>query len=473
MGKHRSRSPAKVQNSDEGSSGVPISNRFAVLPMDGNIQPAVLEKRSKKRKKNRGQYDGTIGRDDASATNGDFGDAADKEHAADISEAVIQIRGFCAATMRKQQNYQIKLEVCSIAKKITKSQCGCVAGAGNSSACKHIAALLCCIEDFITTGVVLQDEGCTNALQIWHRPPKNAPRKSVNEPINNIFSVPFTPKTSLRQGDATERLMNLTVAYNLNPSMHWSLQANMHGIANDHQYLEKSIYETTVDRLNFVDEALVINMEELTRGQNTSPKWFEARKSRLTASRIKDVITAMQTASKKSTACSVIPARFNFKRATLQNIPAIAWGTKHEDIAFKGFINHRYNSKTFRKCGIYIDTRRHYLAASPDAISECGNEIVEIKCPYSIRYSEAVKAPFLDTDGHLKPNHKYFYQIQTQMHVTQTKVCHFVVYTLKGIHTEIVQYDKEFMDKVLPTLDSFYKNVFCEEYCKTFGFEEK
>lgn len=307
-------------------------------------------------------------------------------------------------------------------------------------------------------------------MQIWHRPPKNAPRDLVNETVDVIMSVPIAPKSVLKEGDATDRLMNLSVNYNLHPSMHWSRQANMYGIANDHQYLEKSLYETTVDGINFADEKMVENLEKATRDQNESKTWFNARRSRLTASRIKEVITAMETAQKKNLPCSIIPARFNFRSSNLQRIPAIAWGTTHEKYAFRDFTNQCKNSKIYRKCGIYVDIVRHYLAASPDGISECGSEIMEIKCPYKIRYNEPERAQFLDSNGMLKQNHNYYYQVQTQMHVTRTKICNFIIFTTKGLHTQVIQYDEDFMNRILPILDFFYKHVFCEEYCKTFGF---
>ncbi|XP_065089380.1 uncharacterized protein LOC135710665 [Ochlerotatus camptorhynchus] len=60
-----------------------------------STQPAGMEKRSKKRKKNRGQSDGTIGRDDVTMTNGsDVGDfcvAAETENAAEMGAAKVKL----------------------------------------------------------------------------------------------------------------------------------------------------------------------------------------------------------------------------------------------------------------------------------------------------------------------------------------------------------------------------------------------
>lgn len=69
-----------------------------------------------------------------------------------VTDNIAQIRGHCSATMKKNTDYLVKFELCSARRNITKSTCACVAGQGLSAACKHIAALICCIEDFVTTG---------------------------------------------------------------------------------------------------------------------------------------------------------------------------------------------------------------------------------------------------------------------------------------------------------------------------------
>ena len=72
------------------------------------------------------------------------------------------------------------------------------------------------------------------------------------------------------------------------------------------------------------------------------------------------------------------------------------------------------------QCGLYIDESRPYIAATPDGLiwcSCCGKGVLEIKCPYSYRDVPVEKmaseaSTFLNPDGKLKQNHKYYYQVK-------------------------------------------------------------
>lgn len=264
--------------------------------------------------------------------------------------------------------------------------------------------------------------------------------------------------------------MKSSINIGLNLSAHTLQYANLYGVANDHDYLAKSLYQSSVDSINNVNEAQRMKIEQQTRGQSSTKVWFEARKSRITASRIKEVITAMRTSITKNAPCSKVPAKFNFKTQDLSNIPPVAWGRSQEPEAFKAFIEQYTGQKHFSLCGLFIDKSRNFLAASPDGICCCGSVILEIKCPYSIRNDEPTKAKFLDENGNLLKTHKYFYQVQFQLHTSNARLCHFIVYTTVGIHHCDVVYETLFMEDQLKIVDQFYKNVFCEVYCQTFGF---
>lgn len=332
------------------------------------------------------------------------------------------------------------------------------------------------IKYFLLQGTITQDSGCTNTLQTWHRPPKNAPKKSINEPVSVMLrkrrettEVTWSGSNQRKSTSTTTNFLNLTMNSGLNLSIQVNRKANILGLANDHFYLQKSLFQTTVDNLNQIDGQAAILIEKDTRGQSTKPKWFEARRTRITASNIKTIFTAMQTSRKKNQDCSVMPARSNFEQKDLSKIPAIAWGKSKEREALEMF--QATTSRQFRECGLFVDSNRNYLAASPDAICCCQKETVEIKCPYSIRHQNASEADCLNSCGELICTHRYYYQVQFQMHVTKSKKCHFVIYTTKGIHVTEVQYNEDFINSLLPTLDEFYKNVFCVEFCKTFGFK--
>ena len=78
-----------------------------------------------------------------------------------------------------------------------------------------------------------------------------------------------------------------------------------------------------------------------------------------------------------------------------------------------------------------------------------GQRTVEIKCPYKHK----VRSPFeaaqidssfcLDQAGNLKTSHKYYSQMQLQMHVNRVLCGDFVIYTLQELKVnEMIPYDK-------------------------------
>lgn len=94
------------------------------------------------------------------------------------------------------------------------------------------------------------------------------------------------------------------------------------------------------------------------------------------------------------------------------------------------------NNIKIKECGIFIDIKQNYLAASPDGI--IGDEgIVEIKCPSSaanFTHKDAIKNikitfAYIDEHGNvkLKRNDNYFYQVQGQLHITRRTDCVFIV----------------------------------------------
>jgi uncharacterized Zn finger protein len=50
------------------------------------------------------------------------------------------------------------------------SHCECPAGKGPHGTCKHIAAVLLMLIDFVTTGEIEVEKSCTDNLQTFHKP---------------------------------------------------------------------------------------------------------------------------------------------------------------------------------------------------------------------------------------------------------------------------------------------------------------
>lgn len=69
------------------------------------------------------------------------------------------------------------------------------------------------------------------------------------------------------------------------------------------------------------------------------------------------------------------------------NIKALKYGREMVPIAcetYKSYMKKGHKNVVFSNCGIFIDSVRPYLAASPDLIvscSCCGDGVAEFKCP--------------------------------------------------------------------------------------------
>ena len=97
-----------------------------------------------------------------------------------------------------------------------------------------------------------------------------------------------------------------------------------------------------------------------------------------------------------------------------------------------------FHNLTIEVSGLAIHPDYPHLEASPDGIVKCdccGFGVLELKCQFSCKnqcFAEAVNS---DTDfclmgtGRLKTWHAYYYQVQTQMKLTNTGYGDFVLWS--------------------------------------------
>ena len=136
------------------------------------------------------------------------------------------------------------------------------------------------------------------------------------------------------------------------------------------------------------------------------------------------------------------------------NIPALKYGRDIEmEVVntFAEYIKNYHQDCIISECGLVLDETMPYIGASPDQLmscSCCGKACIEIKCPYSINYTEPNEQnlEYLYKDGDtvkLKQNHKYFTQCLMQMGITKTKNTYIVVWTTHGMVIENITFGKE------------------------------
>ena len=124
------------------------------------------------------------------------------------------------------------------------------------------------------------------------------------------------------------------------------------------------------------------------------------------------------------------------------------WGNDHEEVALRAFERHMNDiCENGNKLIVHPDLP---IGASADAFL---NGIpVEIKCPFTQKIYPTI------------PD-RYWVQMQIQMLVAQANgyknsvAAHFVVWTPEDFHTELVQYDQEFIEWYIPKAKEFLDYV--------------
>ncbi|KAJ6649017.1 hypothetical protein Bhyg_04249 [Pseudolycoriella hygida] len=366
----------------------------------------------------------------------------------------LYISALCSAQMKKSIDYVIRLHLNTNECAIVKSQCKCPAGVGPSAACKHVSAVLFGLEYYAVTGNVKQNESCTGKLQQWHKPktPGRGLERTTVDEIMNVVEPPIVPSYNITAFvcDAFSKAKPVSPLF--------TKHCNLGAYLNDHKYCQKPLETIMLGRMNEVNQTERRLIERRTR--NNKKLWHNTRKTRITASIAKNIVSTCRT---KNLATSFL---VNHIRGVQLRTKAIKWGLTHEHCALEDCCRlFQCNSDNFLKCGIIIDEERTYISATPDAIEKGRRLIVEIKCPFSVRDNRPEEVDYLK-EGKLKRNHAYYVQVQIQMHVTRIHLCDFVVWTNKGIFVESIEYDAVIVAGYLKDLEFYYTNIFSRFYFK-------
>lgn len=250
-----------------------------------------------------------------------------------------------------------------------------------------------------------------------------------------------------------------------------------------------NLCDTTVSNLK-VSKEQAMYVEEVTRTQSLSTTWHDMRLGRITASVAGEVLHH----TKNKPPSSLIKKICVPQEKSLQ-VPAIDWGRKHEEDALYlySFIHHQGNSNltttpkgniyiaagaksnhtngSVSKCGLLIDDKRPFLGATPDGIVDCsccGRGVIEIKCPYKYRDS-GLQSAITDSsfslckDYSLNCQHKYYAQVQLQMHVYDVQYADFMIWTTTDCVISRVNRDGVFICEMLQKLESFWQECILPE----------
>ena len=180
-------------------------------------------------------------------------------------------------------------------------------------------------------------------------------------------------------------------------------------------YIE-NVRNRVSDIKDFRKELKVLLQLPLMKQRTT--EWFEARKTRLTASDLYDAVkggnVSIRLAKKKA---NIVVDNINYNA-----IPALKWGTMFEPMATRCY-SQRMNNIAIHDFGLICDTTNEHFGASPDGINELGI-MLEIKCPYSRKIEYGIIPD------------KYRMQIQGQLAVCKLKECDYIECIFKSIENE-------------------------------------
>lgn len=231
----------------------------------------------------------------------------------------------------------------------------------------------------------------------------------------------------------------------------------------DPNFLKLS-YPELLEKCEHVDVSVSSQMsllvEKETRNQSQSKLWFKYRSGRITASKMKSVCHTDSTNPSQSLIKQICyPQSFVFHSKWTD------WGCSHEKLArnrYEHAMKTDHEDFSVSESGLVISSEWPFIGATPDGkvtCSCCGDGVVEIKCPYCHKYESIECAANLDKKFclkkghddrlHLNKSHAYYYQVQTQLFVTDTEYCDFCVCTFaddeeNGLHIERISKDEEF-----------------------------
>ena len=380
--------------------------------------------------------------------------------------------------------------------------CTCKAGLGE--VCSHTAALLFYIDETVYYNT--NQECCTSRPCQWIVP-KQFDQLDFKMVKDIDFSNPKSRHSQLKERDVNPAARKEVKQPTEEEQAHFlrsiaacnqtstttckpAILSLLDEFADDYlpktdSYPENLLDLRQVDKLqaslkNLQDEALDVmarlqvsptqagNLQMNT--QHNSKLWYTYRAGRVTAS---NMHAATHTSVEK-------PSKSLIKRIcyphTLQfSSHATEWG-KHKEkevqIMYKEYLKEEHINVAVSDCGLFIHPDFPHLGATPDGIVECkccGMGICEIKCPYTCRNNSITSGTVKclkkaeSGDLHIDKHHPYYYQIQSQVFLTEANYCDFVVWTTKDLHIERIYPDASFWNALVMKATSFFTKVLLPE----------
>lgn len=234
----------------------------------------------------------------------------------------------------------------------------------------------------------------------------------------------------------------------------------------DEKYLEMEPELLRQHCLTIVKDVAVtseqaVNVERLTREQNKCKEWFHFRFGRITASNMKAVCNYNSDCPAISTIQAVCGSKPVKTKST-------DYGLRHERIALNAYTEKMcllHENFSLKKCGLFLNESFSHIGATPDGVVQCdccGEGLVEVKCPFTAKEKGLENVAYIK-QGRLIEKHKYQYQVQTQLTVTQKDYCDFVVWSPSEMFIQRIEPDKALEEEILKKSQDFFVSVVLPE----------
>ncbi|XP_053391418.1 uncharacterized protein LOC128554195 [Mercenaria mercenaria] len=350
---------------------------------------------------------------------------------------------------------------------VCTAHCDCMAGLGES--CSHVAALLFKVEAAVRLG--LCDRACTDEPCRWNndfvkkvtpspiseipfykeKTKENAQKKQRRPPLS------WEPATDAEQASLLDMLttcekvpIGLSLFNKYHDKFHYKAVVPEkvmlpNSLRNFYKQDITDVESEVTSLMNIKYSAETINLiEKSTRAQSASVNWKQLRQGRITASIAKEVGNLSLDKPAASTILKVTTAGKD-----ISNVPSVKWGNDHESIALQEFtelVKDNHEGFSVLTPGLRLSKNHHFIGASADGLVTCechDMRTVEVKCPYKLRdidsQEELHYCEFLDENLQIQKEHRYYDQIQLQMHVYGTEECVFIVWTPKVMFIQDVK----------------------------------
>lgn len=215
----------------------------------------------------------------------------------------------------------------------------------------------------------------------------------------------------------------------------------------------------------------------LTVGQSDNEHWHGLRQDRMTASNGHRVFTRMNTLLADPTADPAALLKTLTTWTDISHLSNVRWGIEREKKAileYEQMERQVHDRLAVSKHGFEISPTNPFVGCSPDGVVTCkckshtsllGNKwLIEVKCPGSYKDKSPQEAAIAqcgvlleNKSWTLKPNHKYYTQIQMQLGIMGLAHCELIVYTKQGHLKVVVPYNEQKFQEILSNLSMFGK----------------